>query len=146
MTKQGTGGRFANAGRVVNVRAQNGQSMSEVSFGNVTISGTKPSAKIVAMNVEHSTKALERVSKKLIMPGVAIRTKRDVPHYSVAEGETGVFVRRLNGRTERGRMVNGDFQVVLSLTSARRANAAAPAIGRRCRPLVSFKVWTDEVC
>lgn len=112
VAKQGTHGRSGASGQVINVRAPNGQSSSKIRFGSVTISGTKPAAKVIAMNVERSTKALERVTKNLVKPGVVLRTKRDVPHYSVAEGETGVFIRRLNGRTERGRVINGAFQVI----------------------------------
>jgi hypothetical protein len=69
----------------------------------VTISGAKSSTRIVALNVERSSEAAERVSKKLIKPGVAILAKKGVPCYSVAEGEAGVFARRLDGRVERGR-------------------------------------------
>ena len=81
-------------------------------FGSVTISGSRPNPDIVSRNVERSTKALERVGKKLTKPGVTVRPKKDVPQYSVAEGETGVFIRRLNGRVDRGRLVKGVFQVI----------------------------------
>jgi len=66
----------------------------------------------VLNNIKLASEALERVSKKLLKPGVAIRQKKNVPLYSIADGETGVFVRRLNGQTERGRLVNGIFQVL----------------------------------
>lgn len=111
MTKQGAGGHSVATRQVVNVR-QHGHGMSTVKFGNVTISGATPSARTVTMNIERSTEALERVVKKLIKPGVVLRPKKGVPQYSVAEGETGVFVRRLNGRVERGRLVDGAFKVI----------------------------------
>ncbi len=83
-----------------------------VKFGTVVIRGAKPSAEVVVRNVELSTSALERVFKRLAKPGVTIRQKKDVPQYAVAEGELSVFIRRLNGRTERGRLVKGEFRVI----------------------------------
>jgi hypothetical protein len=111
MSKQGNKNRSA-ARRFVTVRVSNAPRESKIKFGSVTISGRKPNAAVVTLNVERSTEALERVGKRLIKPGVTIRRKKDVPQYSVAEGETGVFIRRLNGRTERGRLVKGVFQVI----------------------------------
>jgi len=111
MSKQGNKNRSA-ARRFVTVRVSNAPRESKIKFGSVTISGRKPNAAVVTLNVERSTEALERAGKRLIKPGVTIRRKKDVPQYSVAEGETGVFIRRLNGRTERGRLVKGVFQVI----------------------------------
>ena len=85
---------------------------SKVKFGSVTVTGTKPTAAAVKTNVERSTEALERIGKTLSKPGVVLRAKKDVPQFSVAEGESGVFIRRLNGRTERGRLIDGSFQVI----------------------------------
>ena len=94
----------------VRKRAANG--VSKVKFGSVTISGVKPSAAMVKTNVERSSAALERVVRKIGRPGVVIRAKKDVPQFSVAEGEAGVFVRKLNGRVDRGRLVDGIFKVL----------------------------------
>lgn len=96
----------------VTVRQSTASRMSKIKFGSVTISGGKPNAEVVIRNVERSTEALERVGKRLIRPGVTIRRKKDVPQYSVADGENGVFIRRLNGRIERGRLIKGLFQVI----------------------------------
>ncbi|MDB5577586.1 MAG: hypothetical protein JWR80_2762 [Bradyrhizobium sp.] len=52
------------------------------------------------------------MTKKISRPGVVIRAKKDMPQFSVAEGETGVFVRKLNGRIDRGRLVDGTFKVL----------------------------------
>lgn len=111
MRKQVNKNRSA-ARRFVTVRVSNAPRESKIKFGSVTISGRKPNPAVVTLNVERSTEALERAGKRLIKPGVTIRRKKDVPQYSVAEGETGVFIRRLNGRTERGRLVKGVFQVI----------------------------------
>jgi hypothetical protein len=85
---------------------------AQVKFGSVTIIGNQPSASSVKKNIERSTAALERVVKRLDRPGVDIRAKKDVPLFSVAEGEPGVFIRRLNGRINRGRLINGAFEVI----------------------------------
>jgi len=109
MSKQGTNSRTGTDGQFVVVRTK-GARGSKVKFGSVTISGNKPSAGLVKKNVERSTAALERVVKRLERPGVDIRAKKDVPQFSVADGESGVFIRRLNGRINRGRLVNGAFE------------------------------------
>lgn len=83
-----------------------------VTFGNVTIHGAKPSAAAVKANVARSTKALERVTQDVVKAGVFIPRKKGVPRYAIAEGEPDVFIRRLNGRTERGRLVKGAFKVI----------------------------------
>jgi hypothetical protein len=111
MAKQGTTTRSSGIGHFLTVRANGARRSAKVKFGSVTISGTKPAAATVATNVKRSTDALERVTKTLSKPGVVIRPKKDVPQFS-AEGERGVFIRRLNGRVERGRMLDGTFQVI----------------------------------
>jgi len=111
MSKQGNKSRSA-AGRSVTVRVSSGPREWKIKFGSVTITGKKPNAAVVARNVKRSSEALERVGKRLIKPGVTIRRKKNVPQYSVAEGGIDVFIRRLNGRTERGRLVEGVFQVI----------------------------------
>ena len=85
---------------------------SKVVFGAVTVRGEKPKAAVVHRNVERSSEALERLGKRLIKPGIFIRRKKGVPEYSVAEGEVGVFIRKLNGNKVRGRVVDGVFQVI----------------------------------
>ena len=112
MAKNGTSMRSSSTGQSITVRKRAVRGVSKVKFGSVTISGVKPSAAMVRTNVERSSAALERVTKKIGRPGVVLRAKKDVPQFSVAEGETGVFVRKLNGRTDRGRLVNGIFQVL----------------------------------
>lgn len=78
----------------------------------MVISGVKPSRELVKVQVTRSSEALQRVSQALVKPGISLRPKKDVPRYSVAEGESGVLVRQLNGKTERGRLVDGTFQVI----------------------------------
>ncbi len=103
--------RSSTDGQFVTVRTGIGRG-SKVKFGNVTISGAKPSAAAMKGNVDRSTEALARVARIFSKPGVDIRAKKNVPLYSVAEGETEVFIRRLNGITERGRVIDSVFRVI----------------------------------
>ena len=96
----------------MSVTVKGGASRATVKFGDVVIRGSGPSAALRKANIARSTDALERAARSLIKPGVAIRAKKGVPLFSVAEGETGVFVRKLDGRTERGHLVDGVFKVI----------------------------------
>lgn len=104
--------RSTTTGQFRQVNAKGSSRGTKVKFGGVTVSGAKPSAAAVKMNVELSTRALERVSKSLSRSGIVLRAKKDVPQFSVADGERGIFIRRLNGRIERGRLINGQFTVI----------------------------------
>lgn len=112
MASEKTSDRASASGRFVTVNAAKAERATTVKFGNVTIKGSRPSREVIKTNVERSSKALERVSKKLMSPGINLRPKRDVPRFFAADGEYGVFIRRLNGVTERGRLVDGIFQVI----------------------------------
>lgn len=112
MTKESSAARSATKERKVRIGGTSSTNGAKVKFGQVIITGSKPSRDLVKVNIERSTKALERVKRKLTTPGITIRAKKDVPLFSVAEGETDVFVRRLNGRVERGRVVDGTFKVI----------------------------------
>lgn len=87
-----------------------GQKVHNVKFGNVVVSGTKPSRQLVRENVERSTEALERVRKKFAKPGVYLRFRTGVPSYYADEDEPSFFFRVLNGKTQRGQLINGKFQ------------------------------------
>jgi len=81
-------------------------------FGAVTVTGTKPAADFVARNVARSTEALERVTRKLLRPGVAIRCKKGVPEYSSSENEPGILIRKLDGKLDRG-LEGKKFKVIV---------------------------------
>lgn len=89
-----------------------GRGTRKVKFGNVVITSGKPDRQAVAANVERSSEALERVAKKLIRPGFFARPRRDVPRFSIDSADSTLIIRELNGRTERGKLVDGQFQVV----------------------------------
>jgi hypothetical protein len=100
--------------RRVSVMSYNLKSASHgvITFGGVTIEGRKPSAESVKANVEQSTNALSRLSSKLTRPGIRLSRKKGVPRFSVDENDPAIFIRALDGRTDRGRMINGEFEPV----------------------------------
>lgn len=110
MAKQDNSPRARGSGRFVTVKAT-GKASARVKFGNVVVSGEKPSPERVKDNVQRSTHALERVAGRIIKPGVSLRPKKSVPYFSADEHEPGVVVRRLGDQVERGRLVNGQFKV-----------------------------------
>jgi len=97
-------------GRTIAKSTPKGRSTTK--FGEIVVVGRRPSKALVKEHVKVSTEALERVGKTLTKPGVKLRTRKDVPLYSIAKNEPNVLVRRLNGRKERVRLVNGVFEVV----------------------------------
>lgn len=91
-------------------RARGG--VNRVKFGNVVVTTSRPESSVVAANIVRSSEALERIAKKLVNPGFSVRPRQDVPRFSVDEADPKLFVRQLNGRTERGRFVDGRFEAV----------------------------------
>lgn len=83
-----------------------------VRFGDVTVTAPAPSRALVERNVKLSTQALERVAKRLARPGVVLRPKKNVPLFSVDNDNPDILVRQLNGKIERGTIVNGTFQAI----------------------------------
>lgn len=88
-----------------------GSKATTVKFGSVKITGQHPDAEVVNQNIERGTKALERLARDLGRPGVSLRPRKNVPLYSAAD-EPGIFIRKLNGRVDRGRLVDGQFKVI----------------------------------
>lgn len=97
---------------MVNVSTSASEPRRKVTFGNVTITGVRPGAEVVRENIERSTRALQRLMGKLTKPGVTLSKKKGVPRFSADEDEPSIFIRVLNGRTDRGRMVNGEFEIL----------------------------------
>ena len=83
-----------------------------VTFGNVTVTGDEPSMESVRDSLEKSHRAMQGLAKALLKPGIRLPERKNVPQFWIDENDTSVFVRRLNKKTERGRMVEGEFQVI----------------------------------
>lgn len=96
------GTRFMTQGR-------SGKRSRKIKFGDVTVTAPGPSATMVKHNVKRSTEALERLAKRLGKPGISIRARKDVPLFSLDSDNPDVMIRTMNGRTERGHMVDGVF-------------------------------------
>ena len=85
---------------------------SKVKFGQVVVTSPKPSRKVMAANIKRSSESLARVVEAVTEGGVTINRKKCVPRYFGEDSEQGVYRRRLDGKVERGRLVNGAFVVI----------------------------------
>ncbi|EZP65309.1 hypothetical protein [Novosphingobium naphthalenivorans] len=83
-----------------------------VRFGDVTVTAPAPPRASVERNVKLSTQALERVARRLARPGTVLRTKKNVPLFSVDSDNPDILIRQLNGKTERGTIVDDAFQAI----------------------------------
>jgi hypothetical protein len=84
-----------------------------VTFGDVTVTGPRPSDEEVQRNVEASTAALKRALPFFLRPGIRIYPKKDVPLFWADENNPkDGFIRKLNGKIERGVVdEDGNFKV-----------------------------------
>jgi hypothetical protein len=83
-----------------------------VTFGNVTVTGDEPSAESVAESLAISRRAMEGLARALAKPGIRLPEKKNVPQFWVDDNDTSILIRRLNKKTERGRFVDNEFQVI----------------------------------
>lgn len=83
--------------------------LRRVKFGDVVVYGEEPDPESVRQSVEQSTEALRALLHAITTPGIKLQEKKDVPLFH-ATAEPGVIVRKLNGRIEKGRIVNGEFK------------------------------------
>ncbi len=83
-----------------------------VRFGSVEVTGYAPAAADVERNILESREALARLGEQLVTPGVKLRRPKGVPFYGVDPDRPDVIIRTIDGRTERGVIVDGHFQAV----------------------------------
>jgi len=81
-------------------------------FGSVTVTAPAPSKAMVQHNVKVSTQALERVTGRLAKAGVRLPIKKNVPLHSLDSDNPDVMIRKLNGKVERGNLVDGVFKAI----------------------------------
>jgi hypothetical protein len=108
-TKEPQAGRAATAVAPV-VKAERRHRGKTVVFGSVKIQGPRPSRDEVARNVEASNSAFARAAKAFIKPGVKLRHGKNIPLYSADPDHPHVLIRKLNGRSERVILVDGEFK------------------------------------
>ena len=85
---------------------------ARVKVGGVYVTGDKASAAQVRLSVAKSADMLERLSHKIARPGVQLKTARNIPLFSADPEHPNRFLRKLNGKIERGVLENGTFKVV----------------------------------
>ena len=85
---------------------------AKVKVGEVTVMVHKPTAAEVKYNVAKGSSALDRLKNRLIRPGVRVYAKKDVPLYFADAEQPGIYIRKLNGKLERGILENGAFKVI----------------------------------
>lgn len=96
----------------VRIRSTLAGTTHKVRFGDVVVTAPKPSKEAIRRNVDLSTEALKRALVKLIRPGIRLRAQKDVPLYSVDPENAALFIRKLNGKFDRGVLEDGQFKVV----------------------------------
>ncbi len=94
------------------VKRRRGARGRKVKFGDVTITAPAPNRAVVNANVAFSTAALSRAVERLAKPGIFLRAKKGVPLFSLDSEDPDVVIRTLDGKTERGHLVNGAFQAI----------------------------------
>lgn len=81
-----------------------------VRFGDSLVTTAKPSKTQIKQNVEQSSAALARANTSLVNPGVRLYPKKDVPLFFADPANPDGFVRKLNGRVQRGVLKDGQFE------------------------------------
>jgi len=56
---------------------------------------------------------LDRLKNRLIKPSVRVYPKKDVPLYFADAERPGIYIRKLNGKTESGVLEDGAFKVIV---------------------------------
>ena len=82
----------------------------KIKFGDVVITAPAPQKASVEANIVQSTEMLGRAVKRLSKPGVVVRRRKGIPLFSLDSENPNVVVRVLDGKTERGQLVKGEFK------------------------------------
>ncbi|MHA6896377.1 hypothetical protein ACQUJT_20190 [Ralstonia pseudosolanacearum] len=81
-----------------------------VSFGDVSVVVTKPSAAAVEQAVKASAKVATKLGRRLLEPGLTLAHGQDVPVFTADPADPLRVIRQLNGKAEAGRFVRGKFK------------------------------------
>jgi hypothetical protein len=84
---------------------------SSVAFGSVTVKGGGPAPATVKHNIASGRSALKRGLSALIKPGVKLPRGKGIPIYHADPNDPTILIRELNGRDERGTLVDGEFKI-----------------------------------
>ena len=95
----------------IHVPGDGTQKMRTTKFGNVTVTAPAPTEEQIARGVREGTRALEglvRAFEKL--PGIDLPRQKDVPLFWADDDNPDIIIRELNGKIDRGRLVNGKYK------------------------------------
>ena len=99
-------------GKVAKTRIKHARGASKTAFGSVVVQGPKPSKQLLAHNVKLGSESLKRAAETIARPGVSLKPRKGVPHFFADSERPGFYLRKLDGRIERGHLVDGVFVVV----------------------------------
>lgn len=82
-----------------------------VTFGEVSVLVAQPTDEAVQKGVRASAKAIRELGKRLLTPGVEIKRAKDIPVFIADPNNPNRVIRKLNGKSEVGHFVRGEFRV-----------------------------------
>ena len=91
-------------------RAKRSSKRSTITFGSVTIKGSRLPIEEMRRNIASGNSALGRAAKAFVKAGVKLHRGKNIPLYRADPEDPGVLIRELNGRIERGALVDGEFK------------------------------------
>ena len=83
-----------------------------VKVGGIFVMGDKASSAQLRQSVAKSAEMLERLGRTITRPGVQLKAARNIPLFSADPKDPGRFLRKLNGKIERGVLEDGAFKVL----------------------------------
>lgn len=84
--------------------------MKEVKFGSVTLTVMEIPTAMVKKNIATGQQALARAKVKILRPGVTISAPKGVPLFYADPKQPGLLVRKMDGKIQSGRFVDGKFK------------------------------------
>jgi hypothetical protein len=85
---------------------------AKIKFGDAVVTVRRPSNTELKENVALSSEALARANTQFARAGVRIYPKKDVPLFFADPDSPGSFIRKLNGKQQRGVVRDGQFLAV----------------------------------
>jgi hypothetical protein len=61
-------------------------------------------------NIASGNSALGRAASAFVKPGVKLSRGKNIPFYRADPREPRILIRELNGRSQRGTLVDGEFK------------------------------------
>jgi hypothetical protein len=89
---------------------EDGPNLRTIKFGAVTLTAPAPSEAEVQRNILEGQRGLARALRRMLRPGIDLPQPPDVPFFHADPDHPGRIIRKLNGVTESGAIVNGKFR------------------------------------